>query len=206
MKKSLLLIALSVLVLMASAGAATITVYNTGVDNSNVVLAPGTPDPHYTLTGGTAFAGSTPPAVWIANSSTSEWITPGANASTPQAPGTYIYTQTFTLGSFGSATLSGQWTSDNDAVMRLNGNLVSSTPATGYAAFTPFTTSSGFVVGTNTLTFTVTNTPGSNTPTGLRVEISGTTTALPEPASLACVGAGLLALGGIARRRRAARQ
>jgi len=217
MKKSLLLIALSVLVLMASAGAATITVFNTGVNNSNVALAPGSVDPHYTLTssadagspGPSAFVGNPIPTPWVADNATSQWITPNANGNANLAVGTYVYTQTFTLAAgFGTAQLSGQWLTDNQATMMLNGNLVSTTPSTSasFTTFTPFSTTTGFVTGTNTLTFTVTNSGTSANPTGLRVEIAGSTNAVPEPTSLACVGAGLIALGGFARRLRASRR
>lgn len=220
MKKSLLLIALSVLVLMASAGAATITVYNTGVDNSNVALAPGSIDPHYTLTtsadatngpGPNAYVGNPIPGPWMANTSTSQWDTPNPNGNFNLAVGTYVYTETFTLApGFGTAQLSGQWATDNQATMSLNGNVISTTPSTiaSFQTFTPFSTSNPafFTTGTNTLTFTVTNAGASPNPTGLRVEISGSTNAVPEPTSLACVGAGLIALGGFARRLRASRR
>jgi hypothetical protein len=213
MKKSLLLIALSVLVLMSSAGAATITVFNTGAG-----IAPGAVDPNYTLTtsadatngpGPAVYAGNPIPSPWLADNATSQWDTPNPNGNANLAVGTYVYTQTFTLApGFGTAMLSGQWATDNEATMMLNGNLVSTTPSTAasFQTFTPFSTSTGFVTGTNTLTFSVNNSGASPNPSGLRVEISGSTNAVPEPTSLACVGAGLIALGGIARRLRASRR
>jgi hypothetical protein len=215
MKKSLLLIALSVLVLMSSAGAATITVFNTGAG-----IAPGAVDPNYTLTttadatngpGPAVYAGNPIPSPWLADNVTSQWDTPNTNGNFNLAVGTYVYTQTFTLAAgYGTAQLSGQWATDNDATMMLNGNLVSTTPSTSasFTAFTPFSTSNPafFVTGTNTLTYTINNSGQSPNPTGLRVEISGSTNAVPEPTSLACVGAGLIALGGFARRLRASRR
>jgi len=219
MKKSLLMIALSVLVLMSSAGAATINVCNTGENATCTGLAAaGSVDPHYTLTatadatngpGPNAFVGTGIPAPWLANGPNSQWITPNVNGSFNLNPGNYTYTETFTLPvGFGTAQLSGTWATDNTGTASLNGTPFSTTPALSCCQMpmTAFSVTSGFVSGTNTLTFVVNNAGTSPNPTGLRVEISGSTNAVPEPTSLACVGAGLIALGGIARRLRASRR
>jgi hypothetical protein len=160
----------------------TITIFNTGVDNSNNLLPAMSVDPHYQLNGGPAFVGANPISTWIPNGPNSQWITPTPDASqgffgssTP-----YVYTTTFTLPvGFSGATLSGQWATDNSAFMSLNGGpAVSTTPDVGYTAFTPFSITSGFMAGINTITFDVFNSGAfvDMNPTGLRVEISGSFT------------------------------
>jgi hypothetical protein len=197
--KNLLLVLLAVLVLSAVARADTITIFNTGVDNSNALLAAGSVDPHYLLNGGKAFVGTSINPSWIANGPNSQWITPTTDASDNVAPGTYTYTTTFSLPvGFTDAMLSGQWATDNSGAMSLNGGpTVSTTPDAGFTAFTPFTIASGFVPGTNTITFSVLNSTTEASPSGLRVEISGFFTPIPEPSTsmTALLGSGLMALG-----------
>ena len=206
--KKLLLIVLSVFVLGAVARANMITIFNTGVDNSNnVVPADGRVDLHYQLNGGPAFVGANPISTWIPDGPNSNWITPTPDASqgffgssTP-----YVYTTTFILPvGFSSAMLSGQWATDNSAFMTLNGGpIVSTTPDVGYTAFTPFSITSGFMAGVNTITFDVFNSGAfiDMNPTGLRVEISGSFTGVPDSgSSVVLFGGGLIALGLFARR------
>ena len=92
----------------------------------------------------------------------------------------------------------GQWASDNDACIFLNG--VNTNSCTGFQDFgqlTAFMIDGGFVQGTNTLDFMVNNGGG---PTGLYVEISGTAD-VPEPSSILLLGGGLLSAAvGIRRR------
>jgi len=215
--KWLLLTALSVLVFTPVVGAIPITIYNTGVNNSNVVLATGTIDPHYLLTtsadptgpGPNAYVDNTtafPIPPWIGTSSTSAWITPTTNAAANLNAGNYVFTTTFMLPvGFTSASLSGQWATDNSGTMQLNGNSVG-TPSASFSSFTAFSITTSFLAGTNTLSFTVNNAGTSPSPIGLRVEISGAYTPagqVPEPSSLATITGGLIALGAFARRFRA---
>jgi hypothetical protein len=76
---------------------------------------------------------------------------------------------------FTSATLSGLWAADDVATMSLNGGPTVSTTAHAFGEFTPFSITTGFVEGSNTITFNVTNTVDPS-PAGLRVEISGSYT------------------------------
>jgi hypothetical protein len=79
------------------------------------------------------------------------------------------------------------------------------TPDVGFLVFTPFTITSGFVAGTNTLMFDVLNSGDFNSQTGLRVEISGSFTPanVPDSGSSAVLfGGGLMALGMFASRLR----
>jgi len=202
-----------------SAGAATLTLFNTGVDSSGSVLPDGTvSDPHYTLVsvpGGTTqtlvrtSAGGFPIPPYIGDNSLSAWIGPN-NANDLTGPdGNYDYQMTFSLVGFNAATASitGRWSSDNAGIsILLNGVDTGNagTSSTQYSAFAPFIISSGFVSGLNTLDFLVNNEPGStDNPTALRVELSGTADmATPLPAALPIFASGLGVLGILARRRK----
>ena len=150
---------------------------------------------------------------WLADSSTSHWLTPttnqGQSYDVGSASGTYTWTLSFDLTGYDASTASfgGRWASDNNSSVYLNGTLLASTPNTeaSFAGWTDMgTVSSGFVSGVNTLQFIVTNVakPPLN-PTGLRVEFSGSTvSAVPEPQSYALLLAGLTGVGYVARRRR----
>ena len=76
-----------------------------------------------------------------------------------------------------------------------------SAPTFGFGALTPFTISSGFVAGVNTLDFIVPNVGG---PSGLQVQISGTATAVPEPSGFqsALAGGLIVSAAGLWRQRR----
>jgi len=200
--KKLSLIILSAFVSSVVGRADMISIFNTGVDNSNALLALGSTDSHYLLLAGSPisgapFAGTNIPGTYIANGPNSLWISPTNNASDLDPGGVYTYTTTFSLpANFTSASLSGQWASDNQGALSLNGGpTIATTPIMGFTAFSPFTITSGFMAGLNTLTFAITN--GSATPTALRVEISGSfSTAVPDTGSSALLlGGALLALG-----------
>jgi len=206
------------LAMCASANAALITdLFSTGVDASGAALLPGVADPHYALTSQptsglsatTVLADGFPIPPWVANSSTSTWIGPGTdNAVGPG--GLYTYETTFTvpaLANLATVLVTGLYAVDNQAIdIVLNGTSVGAGQlSTGYNAFTPFTISSDFVLGLNTLEFVLRN--AGTGPTGLRVdsirgsyEEEGENT-IPEPATLLLVGIAAAGLG-IQRRRR----
>jgi uncharacterized protein (TIGR03437 family) len=182
--------------LVASTSAIQIPVFNTGVAFAAVLLADATVDRHYKLVASADPAFPGPDAVtvnsnanpfpnWTANGPNSKWIGPRADAGAGNSEGTYTYRTTFDLTGFNAATavLTGQWASDNEGVMKLNGATVSTGSASSFFGWTPFiinTLNAGLVGGINTLDFVITNDPPGNNPTnptGLRVEISGT--ALP---------------------------
>lgn len=209
--------------------AAILGLYDTGVDDSGAVLAPGQAEQHYVITTSSnpSLALPNTPTVatsasWSANdavgSQGSAWISPFTDAqgvatrSTPYPTlFTYDYVLTFSLGtlSASSAMISGLVQSDNFVTILLNGVALADQPqdpvpppgsVSYFRQFSAFGTNGGFVNGTNTLTFRVTD---YGVISGLRVsELVGT--AVPEPATWAMliVGFGLVA-GQIRRRRRA---
>ena len=169
--------------------------FNTGVDNSNALLSGGATDPHYHLitSADPSFPGPDAMVVytsgypfpfWLSDGPKSEWIAPSANEDLVITPGLYVYRTTFNLTGLdpSTAVIKGQWSTDNQGVnILINGMSTGITNSNQFSSFTPFTISSGFVSGLNTLAFEVNNGPTSGTanPTGLRVELSGTAKPLP---------------------------
>jgi hypothetical protein len=163
------------------------TVFGTGVGADGNLLAAGSVDPHYKITTSpdTDFPGpdaqvlndAWPVAagVWLLNGPDSKWIAPQADQSTGNAEGDYVYETTFDLTGYDLKTISlvGQWAVDNSGTdIVLNGTSLGLTTP-GFNAFTPFTITSGFLPGKNTLDFKVNNLPATPNPTGLRVDLKG---------------------------------
>jgi hypothetical protein len=146
---------------------------------------------------------------WLANTSTGEWVGPqvNGNESNNDAPGLYLYTETFNLTGYNLATvvLSGFFAADNSAEIFLNG-VDTGIGTSSFSSLTAINLTSGFLQTTNTITIDVTNSSGTiNNPSGLFVELGGTGTlgaTTPEPASFAFMGLGLAALGILGRRLR----
>lgn len=210
---------------LAPAGAVRVTsLYSTGVDNAGNALGGGINDPHYTLTGPPA-GGPIPDATvlsdgfpigsnrWLPNNPSSTWIGPvvnGLNTNDAYGPsGNYTYTTTFDLAGFdiASAVIHGLWATDNAGTdILLNGvSVLNGQGSTGagslrsFSVWTPFSISSGFKEGVNTLQFVVNN--SDTGPQGLRVELNAFAVPVPEPTSLGLVGAGLASLAFRRRRR-----
>ena len=199
LKKVMLLVMVSLFCLWAvQAEAAPIPgLFDTGVDNSNALLPYGSLDPHYTLTAAPGFTVPRGTVVynpssytfynWVANTANSQWIGLQSSANYFSA-GLYAYDITFDLTGLNPATavITGQWAADNGGAIFLNGTNTGITDSdrSVFNHSTPFTISSGFVSGVNTLEFQVTNLADVATfggPTGLQVELSGTANAVPEP-------------------------
>lgn len=200
--------------LAVPAQSAPITIFNTGVNAGGVSQADNAAELHYLLiapspTVGVPLvatsAGGFPIGPWLSDSAISAWISPTAN--TIDAVGTYIYRTTFDLTGLDptTATLNGRWSSDDNGLdILINGVSTGQTvPGSGFASWFAFGVTSGFTATVNTLDFVLTNGGG---PTGLRVEVQGSATAIngavPEPGSLALVGCGLLGLVGLGVMRR----
>jgi hypothetical protein len=174
------------------------SLYNTGVSSTHTVLPDGTVgDPHYSLIsvpGGTtqtlvrSSTGGFPIPPWLGDDASSAWIGPDNAADLDGPAGQYIYRTTFDLTGLtpGTASISGQWSTDNLGVdILINGVSTGQSISNpeSFRTFTSFVINSGFVEGVNTIDFVVLNQPyeGRN-PTGLRVEMTGTAAVTPEPA------------------------
>jgi hypothetical protein len=190
---------------LVSAHAASIS----GLSNTGT-FASGSQDTNFVLNG-SSFGYVTkdnvwPVGPWIANTTTSKWITPSSNQAAsfdPYANGTYTWSLSFNLAGFDATTasFSGKFAADNSAIVKLNGVQIGS--ANSFASYSNFSANSGFVSGINTLDFVVTNVAqnGGN-PTGLRVEFTASNvTPVPEPETYAMLLAGLGLMGVISRRR-----
>jgi hypothetical protein len=222
MKRTILIWAGLVLLLgqPAQAHADLITgLYNTGVDSTSTPLSDGTVgDPHYSLvsvpTGSTTdilvrtSSGGYPIPPYIGDDSKSNWIGPNNDHYLDGPIGNYDYQTTFTLvGNPATASITGGWSTDNSGVEILLNGVNTGIPGTDFTqfeeSFAPFTISSGFQSGVNTLDFIVNNGGG---PTALRVEMDGSVSAVPEPSGIALLGLSIvcLAVGYAARKRKLA--
>jgi len=167
-----------------------IQVFNTGVNGSRAPLTDGTiGDPHYTLIavpiGSTTdirvltSAGGYPVVgAWIGDNLLSAWIGPNNDSDATGPDIEYIYRTTFNLSGFNlpTASLTGQWAADNEGSNILLNGLPTGNAGAGFNFWSPFTISTGFKAGENTLDFIVHNGGG---PTGLRVEFTGAVLFLP---------------------------
>jgi len=207
------------------------TLYNTGTNAAHGTLADGTlGDPHYTLVAvppgsvtdiliRTAVGGFPADFYKPGDDALSTCIGPnslnfpfghfGGPNDLIDFPGTYDYRTTFDLTGLdlASAMILGNWSADNVGLdILLNGiSLGDTTPADAYlTGFVPFSISSGFHAGLNTLDFLVSNAGINNSPTALRVEMSGTAdlATIPEPATWLLLSVGLIGMA-VSRRRAA---
>jgi hypothetical protein len=209
--------------LIASASAS-FTFYNTGVDDSNALLAGGAVDSHWSIIsapspfGPSAYVANPIPDIYIDNTATAQWIAPqtAQGLNDFNTAGIYTYRQTFDLTGFdaSTATLSGLISSDND-IMDILINGVSTgftTPfeaPNGFDVFHAFAFNSGFVDGINTFDVIVRNGYPQNLqryhgPTALIVDGIVTTAdrIVPEPSTYAMMVAALALAVFVARRRK----
>jgi hypothetical protein len=201
----------------SAANAASITVWGTGLADNGQLVAAGTVDPHYSIIQAPS-PYSTPiaPRVtsnnptyfpWADNTPTSQWINPSGHGLDLLPAGYYYYQTTFDLTGYNPATaqIVGNLAIDNALEVYLNGNYTGvSLPwaASSESPLHPFSITTGFVGGLNSLVFEVYNgpQPGGNpaNPTGLQVQITAATAALSVPVPLpSAAWAGMGLLGGM---------
>lgn len=196
------------------------TVAISGLVSTGATVAEGQIDPNWTLgTNAGAYGPSLIAATsgvfplasnWIANNATSKWLVPN-NTQANHVAGNYDFLTSFNLAGLNpsSASITFRFAVDNSVSgVFLNGASLGITGGT-LNSFTGFftvnnTTNPGiFVSGTNTLRFAVTNASGTTgNPTGLRVEVNGTASVVPEANAGLLALAALPLLGAILRRRR----
>jgi hypothetical protein len=145
--------------------------YNTGVDDNHQQLSGGSLDSHYLMrqVSGGAYTGnpnwtnavamdtSITWSAWI-KPSDARWIYVADAANLGQDWGTYEFMTTFDLTGYdpSTAVLTGKWALDQYGTIHLNGNVAASLPDENWNNnLTSFSLTSGFLPGTNTLTFTV---------------------------------------------------
>ena len=169
MKKAALLGALflAVISLPGLALAASIPVHNTGVNSSNVLVAPGAQASFWVLSAKPAGAGeaigSNPfryyNGAYFADTATAAWVSPDASGNAGPT-GVYIYDLVIDLTGLDPATakIVGTFGTDNDGSISLNGNApVAITGIADFGTPTAFAINSGFVAGLNTIHLQVNN-------------------------------------------------
>jgi len=200
--------------LLAAQGAIADTVpfYNTGVDNSYNPLPGGSPDPHYTMTtisGNVILNNASAIVMSISNYWTGSWggwVNPtdarwiyNADVGDSGIRGLYDFKTTFDLTGYipSTAQLTFVYAMDQYGDVYLNGVHVASLPDHNWGAsispnLNPFSISSGFQDGINTLEFYITLPDGYD---GLVISDSSlTATPIPIPAALPLFGSGLAGL------------
>jgi hypothetical protein len=196
--------------------------YNTGVDNSNALLAGGASDPHWTviygggptiaaavvMSDGNLFGGGGGLLPWMLNGPNSKWISIADSVNVPT--GLVTYEIMFDLTGFdpSSAVINGSMTADANVVdVLINGAGTSqSTGFNQWDSLHGFTVNSGFQSGLNVLSFEVLHEDGVFD--AFRAQLSGTATTaaagVPEPGTLILMGAGLVVAASLKRRYRPA--
>ncbi len=194
----------------------TVTIRGSGRDNTGAALAGGSLDPHYTITAYNGTTLASPLATYVVDAGgLYPYTIAAADSLSPNVLGNgdYTYTTTFDLTGLDASTaeLTGIWGGDDSpGGVLLNGTAVSA-PTTYPSGCCYFQGSlditSGFVDGTNTISFVIDQTDnwydyariGDLTVTAS--PISGTSS-VPEPASMTLLGTGLLAAVGRMRSKR----
>lgn len=181
-----------------------ITVHNTGVNGTDALVAAGAATSFWQLTSQPAGAGyalgSTPfryyNGAYVADSPVAAWVSPAANGNAGVS-GFYTYSLTIDLTGLNptTAAISGKFGTDNDGSIGVN----TSAPVIsgGFSSLTPFSITSGFVSGLNTINVRVNN---AGDPTAFFVTFDSATASVAQtPGGVPDFGSTLvLALLGLA--------
>lgn len=196
LSRSLAVLGLVAINLSVAQAAPITSLFGTGLDATGALLAAGAVDPHYSVTPGAGpFVVGNPTGLgWIANTSTSQWISAAADSRAGGGP--FVYSTIFDLTGLDPSTalIDAEISSDNMATIRLNGSVVGTQPFGGWTNRFALTIGSGFLAGLNTLSFEIPNNQVSanDGPTGLQVRVLSATAAasspVPEPSTLALTG------------------
>ncbi len=190
---------------------------DTGVDANGNVLPIGSRDPNWFFTSGaqtnptvgeSAFVvpisplATAPP--WVNPGSSAWWISmlPDGHLHAPDGITTF-FTRFFLPTNLASATLFGRLATDNHAEIFINGVSVLNNTAS-FNVLTPFTASTGFRPGDNTLAVQLNNLPNNSlNPAALVMsDLSVETTVTPEPATLTLLASGIAGIAAARRRKR----
>jgi hypothetical protein len=199
----------TVAVWSGTAAAIPIPLFNTGTDPTNTAWIPANvTDIHYFYT--LSQTASPPVTVdatiwpifggpWVPNNANSRWIGPDQSSQGPA--GNYTYATQFFLPAntnLATVNVSGMWATDDPGLDIEINTLSTGQVSAGFSTLVPFSISSGFQIGLNTIEFLVQNAGG---PTGLRVDkIRGDYSLIPEPATLGLAAAGLAVIATMRRR------
>jgi hypothetical protein len=120
---------------------------------------------------------------WCGTVSGAAWdsLNKGADDSSNPPPAFYVYDATFSVCQTAGTSLSGSMLADDSAGVFLNNTLLTSMPdpvtfnASNYTTPTPFSASTGFTLGSNTLAFVVHDTASPYTGLDYRATISSPT-------------------------------
>lgn len=195
-------------------------VFSTGLDANGVALVGGNGqvDANYTFTATTGGATTGTQAVtyyipaYIADSSSSRWVSYTADRGQMFVAANYTFTTTFDLAGFDSesASLSGFVGADNEATVFLNGTAIGGVYGYRLGTFqelTAFSTTDSalFRTGINTIDVVLRNVDRDAAVRidGLTVTADALVAGVPEPATWALMIVGFGAVGGAMRRKQA---
>ena len=141
---------------------------------------------------------------WVPNSSSSDWVAFDPNNANGNGLGIYTTTFTLTSADLATASISGSWTLDDSGSLLLNGNDLGDLADGGWTSLHPFSVAAGssdFVLGTNTLSLSITDSDLFLEGVNLQGTLTGTST-VPEPSELILLTAGLGVLVVLTMRRK----